>query len=172
MVDERRSVTEGTPEEETLEFRFDTEEPGRDPLEGLSLPDEDVIELKDVVERGGGVSEVRAPQAAEDLPAAAGSPETFGFEPEKGAPAPEPTLSEDSGLELLDSDLETLSEETYLAAESPAGITEQRLEALIAPVVERVVERVIRRTFADVAERVIRESIEALKESLAAAEEE
>lgn len=47
-----------------------------------------------------------------------------------------------------------------------AGISEERVEAIITKVVEGVAERVIRETVAEVAEKVLTEAIDALKKSL------
>jgi hypothetical protein len=53
------------------------------------------------------------------------------------------------------------------AAEPPmAGISEEKLEAIVTKVVQEVVERVARETMTSVAERMIGEAIESLKKSL------
>ena len=52
------------------------------------------------------------------------------------------------------------------SAEELIGISEERIEAIITKAVQDVVERVARETMATVAERVITESIDALRESL------
>ena len=54
--------------------------------------------------------------------------------------------------------------------ETPAGISEERLEEIITNVVRDVVERVARETMAEVAERMIGEAIETLKQSLEVSE--
>ena len=63
----------------------------------------------------------------------------------------------------------TLKEEELpvkLSPEGTIGISEEKIEAIVARVVEDVVERVARETMASVAERVITEAIDALKQSL------
>ncbi|MBN2033008.1 MAG: hypothetical protein JW836_07005 [Deltaproteobacteria bacterium] len=63
-------------------------------------------------------------------------------------------------------------EETELLKEQvSAGLTEEKLEAIITGVVREVVEKVTRETMAEVAERMIGEAIETLKKSLEASEQ-
>ena len=52
------------------------------------------------------------------------------------------------------------------AAEAPAGISEEKMEAMITKAVQDVVGKVIRETVAEETRKVITETIDALKESL------
>jgi hypothetical protein len=56
--------------------------------------------------------------------------------------------------------------EEQFEAERAIGISEERIEAIVARVVEDVVERVARETMTTVTEKLVREAIVALKESL------
>ena len=60
---------------------------------------------------------------------------------------------------------EAMSDEDQAAVQI-TGLSEEKIEEIITRVVERVVERVTRETMAGVAEKVITEAIEALKEGL------
>jgi hypothetical protein len=52
------------------------------------------------------------------------------------------------------------------ASDDTPSISEERIEAILTPVIKDVVERTVRETVAEVAERVIKETIESLKDSL------
>lgn len=77
------------------------------------------------------------------------------------------------GLQIAANDLEPLPETPVteppptVPAPQTAGISEEKLEAIVTRVVQDVVERVAREAMASVAERVIGEAIESLKKSLA-----
>ncbi len=71
----------------------------------------------------------------------------------------------DSSLDDFEKMLEEKPSEKK-EAEEPLGISEERIEAIITKVVGDVVERVARETMAKVAEKVISEAIEDLKQSL------
>ncbi len=72
---------------------------------------------------------------------------------------------EDSSLDDFEKMLEEEPSEKK-EAEEPLGISEERIEAIITKVVGDVVERVTRETMTKVAEKVINEAIEDLKQSL------
>ncbi len=92
----------------------------------------------------------------------------------------------DDDFELTESDLEIMADEQYskesdVESEVPAdevvdgsspstegliGISEERLEYIVTRVVKDVVEKVARETMSTVAEKLITEALEALKESL------
>jgi len=55
--------------------------------------------------------------------------------------------------------------DSFPVAEKLAGISEERLEAIVTRVVEEVAERAARETMANIAEKVIRGAIDALRES-------
>ncbi|MCP4681685.1 MAG: hypothetical protein GY864_05085 [Desulfobacterales bacterium] len=78
-------------------------------------------------------------------------------------------LSEEGFEEINPEDTLELSKDDLteeLSTEKLLGISEERLEAIITKAVQDSVERVSRETMANVAEKVIGESIEALKQSL------
>lgn len=56
--------------------------------------------------------------------------------------------------------------EGQFGAETPIGISEERIEAIVRRVVEEVVERVARETLTSVTAKLVREAIDALRESL------
>ena len=74
-----------------------------------------------------------------------------------------PTL--DTGLPIEDS-IDTPDVSLAESRGELAGITGERIEAIITKVVQDTVERVARATMATVAEKVIKEAIDALKQSL------
>jgi hypothetical protein len=80
-------------------------------------------------------------------------------EPEEEAEAPEE----------VEREIEEGGEEVF-RRRAFAGISEERMEEIITSVVREVVERVARETMADVAERMIGEAIEALKQSIESSE--
>ncbi|MCP4577559.1 MAG: hypothetical protein GY846_14885 [Deltaproteobacteria bacterium] len=51
------------------------------------------------------------------------------------------------------------------------GISEERMKALLTEVIQETIDRAVRKTFSEVAEKVIREAIEGLKQSIASSEE-
>lgn len=80
-----------------------------------------------------------------------------------------PELPHEDLSEVLEKPEEQLaSEELPIipAAEEPIGISEEKIEAIITRVVQDVVEKAARETMTTVAEKLITEAIEALRESL------
>ena len=78
-------------------------------------------------------------------------------------------LPEEDFSEILETTEEGPRFEEGMVAQPPEGsigISEERLEEIITKVVQDVVEKVARETMASVAERVITEAIDALKQSL------
>lgn len=77
---------------------------------------------------------------------------------------PQEDLSED--MPGSEEGLESAETVAVSAVEGLAGISEEKVEAIVTNVIQDVVERVTRETMASVAEKVIREAIDALKQSL------
>jgi len=80
-----------------------------------------------------------------------------------------PILPHDDLSEALETPDEGIAREDVMTEPSTAEtfpISEERIEEIITRVVEDVVERVGRETMANVAEKLITEAIDALKESL------
>lgn len=120
-------------EEELLDFEFDElPDEGAGEAESTPAPEDEVIELTDIVEGG---EEARSVKDA--------------------------SLDEIEGW---------LGEEEPVEEEEPTegtiSISEERVEAIITRVVGDVVERVARETMARVAEKVIKEAIDDLRQSL------
>lgn len=85
------------------------------------------------------------------------------------------SLSEPEAEEPRAAEAVPLHEEVAVGeprAEKLVGISEERLEEIITRVVQDVVERVARESMASVAERLIGQAIEALRESLESSSEE
>ncbi len=83
-----------------------------------------------------------------------------------GQPEPqrEEEVPEETGREREE------GKERRFEREAFGGISEERIEEIITNVVREVVERVARKTMADVAERMIGEAIEALKQNIESSE--
>lgn len=160
MKDEDRT-DQGSTEEDLLDFNFDVDaEEGSRRQGGASGDEAEILELDDLVEKGPGFTDQkdRGKEESEDLgaeldsrlqTAEAGPVAESGPEKEEAGPASVPA-KEIPGRQTAE----------------PAGISEEKLEAVVREVVQEVVERVVRETVASVAERVIRECIEALRESI------
>jgi Glu-tRNA(Gln) amidotransferase subunit E-like FAD-binding protein len=76
---------------------------------------------------------------------------------------------EKGGKDSILEDFEKMLEEEHAEQkepEEPLGISEEKIEAIITKVVGDVVERVTRETMTKVAEKVINEAIEDLKQNL------
>ena len=78
--------------------------------------------------------------------------------------APEETSASESDNIMLDSDELSLDESGH--AQKLSEISEERIEALITKTVQDVVEKVARETMTTVAEKLINDAIEALKQTL------
>jgi len=97
--------------------------------------------------------------------------EVFEFEPEEAEAVIAPDFSEEDLSEVPEMQEEQLGSGAAAAAivSAPEGrveISEERIETIITSVVQDVVEKVARETFTTVAEKLISEAIETLKESL------
>jgi hypothetical protein len=80
-------------------------------------------------------------------------------------PQPEPPYDDLSEVpKALERKFEGERDGSFPVTEKLAGISEERLEAIVTRVVEEVVERVARETMANIAEKVIRGAIDALRE--------
>jgi len=99
--------------------------------------------------------------------------EVFDLEPEKAEAAVDPEFSEEDLSEAPEMQEEPLGSELAAAAiafapEGKGEISEEKIETIITGVVQDAVEKVARETFTNVAEKLIAEAIETLKESLEA----
>ena len=97
--------------------------------------------------------------------------EVFEFEPEEAEAVIAPDFSEEDLSEVPEMQEEQLGSGAAAAAivSAPEGrveISEERIETIITSVVQDVVEKVARETFTTVAEKLIAEAIDTLKESL------
>jgi predicted transcriptional regulator len=97
--------------------------------------------------------------------------EVFELEPEEAAAVIAPEFSEEDLSKVPEMQEEQLVSGAAAAAivSSPEGrveISEEKIETIITRVVQDVVEKVARETFTTVAEKLIAEAIETLKESL------
>ena len=99
--------------------------------------------------------------------------EAFEFEPEETEAVIAPDFSEEDLSEVPEMQEEQLGSGVAAAAaaiaSAPEGrveISEEKIEAIITSVVQDVVEKVARETFTTVAEKLISEAIDTLKESL------
>jgi hypothetical protein len=97
--------------------------------------------------------------------------EVFEFEPEEAGEVIAPDFSGEDLSEVPEMQEEQLGSGAAAAAivSAPEGrveISEERIETIITSVVQDVVEKVARETFTTVAEKLISEAIETLKESL------
>ncbi len=134
--------------EEGLEVEIDdiTREPTEEPGDALDL--ETLSETEDTEE-----------DLDFDLEALA--------EAEASEEEPGEEMEEEETEELPISELQAATEtESSTAEEYSVVISEERMEAIFREVVEDVVERVIRETMVGVAEKVIGQAIDALKQSL------
>jgi len=132
---------------ETSESGFKSLERDTDGAPESQLPDESVFEGEDLEEPE--ISEGSGVETA-------------------GAEVP-PILPHDDLSEALETPDEGIAREDVMTEPSTAetfAISEERIEEIITRVVEDVVERVGRETMANVAEKLITEAIDALKESL------
>ncbi len=86
----------------------------------------------------------------------------------ESVPVEEEILNDDSSKVLEIPEEQHESEEVIVpsTAETPIGLSEERVEALITKVVQDVVDKAVRETMATTSEKVIKEAIEALKRSL------
>jgi hypothetical protein len=123
-------------------------------VESLLAEEPSVILAKEVEELG-------AAAALEEKEAVADEGETS--EPEE---EPETVAAS----EFEEEDVQAEEEEKVSADRVLAGISEERLEEIIEKVVGEVVERVARVTMAEVAERMIGEAIQSLKQNLESSE--
>ncbi len=155
-------------EEELLDFDFDElpNEDGKreDSLFETMLPEEEVIELTDVVERG---DKARAGEES--------GLDDFDMLMDEEKPArvterieriDQARAAEDSGPDDFDMLMEEEKPAEKGAAGESIGISEERIEAIVTRVVGDVVERVTRETMTKVADKVIREAIDNLRQSL------
>ena len=97
--------------------------------------------------------------------------EAFEFEPEETEAVIAPDFSEEDLSEVPEMQEEQLGSGVAAAAivSAPEGrveISEEKIETIITSVVQDVVEKVARETFTTVAEKLIAEAIDTLKESL------
>ena len=114
--------------------------------EALELPDDFSFELESDLEEE--MEELIAEGMISQLPAGESTPEEAA-----GEFAEKPFIGEEAA-------------EALPPSAGLIGLTEEKIEAIIARVVEEVVERVARETMTKVAERVITEAIEGLRKSL------
>lgn len=162
---EEKQTSETDVADFALELDFSKEEKPKgveekDATELLSQSDlEDILKDEAVPET---VSEQEVISEGKDLEEVV-SLEDLDAAPEKNAPDQPDVISE----EVLLKDIEPSPAVPDFAAEPlAAGISEEKLEAIVTRVVQEVLERVARETMASVAERVISEAIESLKKSL------
>ena len=97
--------------------------------------------------------------------------EVFEFEPEEAEAVIAPDFSEEDLSEVPEMQAEQLGSGVAAASivsapEERVEISEEKIESIITSVVQDVVEKVARETFTTVAEKLIAEAIETLKESL------
>ncbi|RJR24919.1 MAG: hypothetical protein C4582_03955 [Desulfobacteraceae bacterium] len=182
MVKDDALGGKGEAGKEMLEFEFD--DLPEDPLTapGRMEFDEDIIELVNPVKKG-----VSPDRVFDDVPEKEAFGKKAGGEVEsKAMPGEyeslgsldkeiEEIFSRAAGFESpaaepnhldLDADNGYLLDKTRGDDLAAAGISEERLEAIIARAVNEAVERVARQAVEAAAERAIKEAIEALRESL------
>jgi len=95
--------------------------------------------------------------------------EVFEFEPEEAEAVIAPDFLEEDLSEVPEMQEEQLGSGAAAIVSAPEGrveISEERIETIITSVVQDVVEKVARETFTTVAEKLIAEAIDTLKESL------
>lgn len=148
---------------------IDSNRPPHEPgVSGDLSPDDEIIDLVDVIMKGEKPQDVETDDRADTFDSF-----DFDFESPEDLEEPAPnTLSElpqDDLAEVMtsleDADETDESGSTAISEELPA-ISTERLEAIITEAVKDVVERVTRETMSEVAEKVIKEAIEGLKQSL------
>jgi len=175
---------------------IDSNRPSHEPVKGVPgdlSPDDEVIDLVDVVIKGEKPQDVESEEAVieekteEDLSelphaleeeTAEDRDDTFDsldFDFKTPEDFEEPAidtfteLPQDDLAEVMasleDADATDESGSTAISKELPA-ISTERLEDIITEAVKDVVERVTRETMSEVAEKVIKEAIEGLKQSL------
>jgi len=192
--------------EELLDFEFDDlSEEDLEVASGVSVSEEEIIDLVDVVDEGQIVEALESDEIAmsldedELLEKELGTEEDLdlseSLDSDLEAALEDLGLAEEanSEVEFLESEIEGLASEelesdtaldlenlaeapegmlesekavVFPAAEESIEISEERIEAVITKVVQDVVEKFARETMTTVAERVIREAIDALKQSL------
>jgi hypothetical protein len=164
MKDEDRT-DRGSSEEDLLEFDFDVDSEGDSPRQSRASDDEaEILELDDLVERGPGFSDQEQAGKEESEPPG-GELDSLLRRAEDGQVSE--TVPEKEEVEL---ERAFPKEAPGRKSAEPAGVSEEKLEAVVREVVQEVVERVVRETVASVAEKVIRESIEALRQSIEASD--
>lgn len=158
-------------EKETWENlpNIDSNRPPHEPgVSGDLSPDDEIIDLVDVIMKGEKPQDVETDDRADTFDSF-----DFDFESPEDLEEPAPnTLSElpqDDLAEVMtsleDADETDESGSAAISEELPA-ISTERLEAIITEAVKDVVEKVTRETMSEVAEKVIKEAIEGLKQSL------
>jgi hypothetical protein len=183
---------EKTGEEALLDFEFEElNEKEVDMSSDRGSTDDEILELVDILETGDVVEDSGSDQGEAlendgDAFQAAGSqegePESLESDLDALFDGLEPEASGDVDLDFLEADLKKYRDvELGEAAPGPfseeltgppggleqqIGLSEERIEAIITQTVERVVEKVTRETMVTVAEKVIGEAIEALRQSL------
>ena len=150
---------------------IDSNRPSHEPVKGVPgdlSPDDEVIDLVDVVTQGEKPQDVKTDDrddTFDSLDFDFKTPEDF-KEPDTDAfsELPQDDLTEVMAS-LEDADETDEPGSTAIPEELPA-ISTERLEEIITEVVKDVVEKVTRETMSEVAEKVIKEAIEGLKQSL------
>ena len=148
---------------------IDSNRPPNEPgSPGDLSPDDEVIELVDVVMKGEKPQDVETDDRADtfdSLDFDFKTPEDFEeSDTDALSQLPQDDLAEVMAS-LEDTDETDKSRSTAISEELPA-ISTERLEDIITEAVKDVVERVTRETMSEVAEKVIKEAIESLKQSL------
>ena len=150
---------------------IDLNRPPYEPEKGVSgdlAPDDEVIDLVDVIMKGEQLQDVETEDRAD-------APESLDFDFKTPKDLEEPDT--DAFTELPQDDLAEVMvslEDEYETDDSGAtaifeelpAISTERLEKIITESVKDVVERVTRETMSEVAEKVIKEAIDGLKQSL------
>ena len=175
---------------------IDSNRPPHEPVKGVPgdlSPDDEVIDLVDVVMKGEKSQDVETEEAVIEKKAEEDSSEwphaleeettedrddtyeSLDFDFKTSEDLEEPVTDafteppQDDLAEVMasleDADATDESGSTAISEELPA-ISTERLEAIITEAVKDVVERVTRETMSEVAEKVIKEAIEGLKQSL------
>ena len=150
---------------------IDSNRPSHEPVKGVHSdlsPDDEVIELVDVVMKGEKAQDVETDDRDDTFDSL-----DFDFKTSEDFEKPVTDafteLPQDDLAEVMASlenaDKTDESGPTAISEELPA-ISTERLEEIITEAVKDVVERVTRETMSEVAEKVIKEAIEGLKQSL------
>lgn len=160
-------------EDSPSDFEFEqeseqTEEAGKsildsndDNLDEIIAGLETELEMNDT-ETGDRDTEKPAPSARADNDTSVGAR----VQMEETRPAPEdleetPTISLEAVEEVEE------KHTSHQVLDDAPRISQERIEAILIPVIKDVVERTVRETVAEVSERVIKEAIDSLKDSLA-----